>query len=47
VVVDALRVLCLGGPIATHVWRALAWIAALLALSEPAAVARYRHTTAT
>jgi ABC-type multidrug transport system permease subunit len=47
VTVDALRVLCLGGPAATHVWRALAWIAALLAISVPAAVARYRRTTAT
>jgi ABC transporter DrrB family efflux protein len=47
VTVDALRVLCLGGPTATHVWQAVAWIAALLALAVPAAVARYRHTTAT
>jgi ABC transporter DrrB family efflux protein len=47
VTVDALRVLCLGGPTAAHVWRALAWIAALLAISVPAAVAHYRRTTAT
>jgi ABC-2 type transport system permease protein/oleandomycin transport system permease protein len=47
VVVDALRALCLGGPTATHAWQALAWIAALLAISVPAAVARYRRTTAT
>jgi len=47
VTVDALRALCLGGPTATHVWQALAWIAGLLAVSVPAAVARYRHTTAT
>ncbi len=47
VTVDALRVLCLGGPTATHVWQALAWVAALLAVSVPAAVASYRHTTAT
>src|SRR6266508_1916041 len=47
VVVDALRALCLSSPTATHVWQALAWIAALLAISVPAAVARYRHTTAT
>jgi ABC-2 type transport system permease protein/oleandomycin transport system permease protein len=45
VTVDALRALCLGGPTATHVWQALAWIVALLAVSMPAAVARYRHTT--
>jgi ABC transporter DrrB family efflux protein len=47
ITVDALRALCLGGPTATHVWQALAWIAALLAVAVPTTVARYRHTTAT
>jgi ABC transporter DrrB family efflux protein len=47
VTVDALRVLCLGGPTATPVWQATAWIGALLAVTVPAAVLRYRHTTAT
>jgi len=47
VTVDALRVLCLGGPTATHVWQALAWISALLAVTVPAAIHRYRRTTAT
>lgn len=44
VTVDALRALCLGGPTATHVWKALSWIAGLLAITIPAAVLRYRHT---
>jgi ABC-type multidrug transport system permease subunit len=47
ITVDALRALCLGGPTATHVWQALALIGGLLAVSAPAAVWRYRHTTAT
>ena len=47
VTVDALRALCLGGPTATHVWQALAWIVGLLAVTIPAAVLRYRRTTAT
>ena len=46
VTVDALRVLCLGGPTAVHVWQALAWIGGLLAVTVPAAVLRYRRTTA-
>jgi ABC-2 type transport system permease protein/oleandomycin transport system permease protein len=44
VTVDALRVLCLGGPAATHVWQALAWTGGLLAVTVPAAVLRYRRT---
>jgi ABC-2 type transport system permease protein/oleandomycin transport system permease protein len=43
--VDALRALCLGGPTAVPVGHALAWIAGLLAVTVPAAVTRYRHTT--
>jgi ABC transporter DrrB family efflux protein len=46
ITVDALRALCLGGPTAVHVWQALAWIGALLAVVIPAAVLRYRQTTA-
>jgi ABC transporter DrrB family efflux protein len=46
ITVDALRVLCLGGPTTTHAWRAVAWIAGLLAVTIPAAVIRYRRTTA-
>lgn len=47
VVVDAIRALCLGGPTASAVWQALAWICGLLILTVPAAVLRYRHITAT
>jgi ABC-type polysaccharide/polyol phosphate export permease len=47
ITVDALRALCLGGPTATHVWPALAWIAGLLAVTIPTAVLRYQRTTAT
>jgi ABC transporter DrrB family efflux protein len=47
VTVDALRVLCLGGPTVTPLWQALAWIGGLLAVTAPAAVSRYRRTTAT
>jgi ABC-2 type transport system permease protein/oleandomycin transport system permease protein len=43
VTVDALRVLCLGGPTAGEVWQALAWLAALLAVAVPAAALRYRR----
>lgn len=46
IVVDAMRALCLGGPTASHVWQALAWIGGLLTLLVPAAVVRYRHITA-
>jgi ABC transporter DrrB family efflux protein len=46
VIVDALRALTLGGPTATHVWHSLAWLAGLLAAIVPAAIIRYRHTTA-
>ena len=44
--VDALRALCLGGPTATVTWQALAWLGGLLAITMPAAVLRYRRTTA-
>lgn len=47
VTVDAMRALCLGGPTTTHVWQAVAWIGGLLAGTVPAAVIRYRRTTAT
>ncbi|HEU5160725.1 MAG TPA: ABC transporter permease [Streptosporangiaceae bacterium] len=40
--VDALRVLCLGGPTAAPVWQATAWIVGLLAVTVPVAVLRYR-----
>ena len=45
-VVDALRALSLGGPTASLVVRALAWVVAALCLTVPAATLRYRRTTA-
>ena len=47
VTVDALRVLCLGGPAAGEVWPAFAWVGGFLAVAVPAAVLRYRTVTAT
>jgi ABC transporter DrrB family efflux protein len=46
VLVDALRVLCLGGPAARPVLEALAWIAGLLVVTVPAATVCYRRATA-
>jgi ABC transporter DrrB family efflux protein len=47
VITGALRTLCLGGPATRPVAEAAAWIAALLAVTVPAAIARYRHATST
>jgi ABC transporter DrrB family efflux protein len=44
--VDALRVLCLGGPAATPMIEALAWIGGLLVVTVPAAIVCYRRATA-
>jgi ABC-2 type transport system permease protein/oleandomycin transport system permease protein len=46
VTVDALRALTLGGPASEPVWQALVWIGAILVVTMPAAVLRYRRTTA-
>jgi ABC-2 type transport system permease protein/oleandomycin transport system permease protein len=46
VTVDALRTLCLGGPTDAVVGDALGWIGGLLAVTVPAAIARYRRVTA-
>jgi ABC transporter DrrB family efflux protein len=45
VLVDALRVLCLGGSATTPVLEAVAWIVALLVISVPAAIACFRRAT--
>jgi ABC transporter DrrB family efflux protein len=45
VTVDALRTLTLGGPTSHHLWTALAYLTGLLALTIPAAIVRYQHTT--
>jgi ABC transporter DrrB family efflux protein len=47
VIIGALRALCLGGPTARPAIRAIAWLAALLTVTIPAAIARYRHATST
>jgi ABC transporter DrrB family efflux protein len=44
--VDALRVLCLGGPAAAPVLEALAWVGGLLIVTVPAATVCYRRATA-
>jgi ABC-type polysaccharide/polyol phosphate export permease len=46
VTVDALRTLSLGGPAARPVAEALAWTAAIIAVTVPLASIRYRHVTA-
>lgn len=43
VTVDSIRALVLGGPIWTHLWKALAWIGGILAVFIPLAVDRYRR----
>lgn len=45
VTVDALRALCLGGPTATVIVQALAWLGGLLVVTVPVAILRYRRTT--
>ncbi len=47
VITGALRALCLGGRTARPAALAAAWLAALLAVTVPAAVARYRHAAST
>jgi ABC transporter DrrB family efflux protein len=42
--VDALRLLCLGGPTTTDVLHALTWIVGTLAITIPLAITRYRQT---
>ena len=47
VITGALRALCLGGPTTRPAIEATAWIAALLAITVPAAIALYRHAAST
>jgi ABC transporter DrrB family efflux protein len=47
VITGALRALCLGGPTTRPAAEAVAWLAGLLAVTIPAATARYRHAAAT
>jgi ABC-2 type transport system permease protein len=43
VTVDSIRVLVLGGPVWTHLWKSLAWIIGILAVFVPLAINRYRR----
>lgn len=43
VVIDAMRSLALGGPVATGVWQSCAWLAAIVAVFVPLAVRAYRR----
>ncbi len=47
VITGALRALCLGGPTTRPAAEASAWLLGLLAVTIPAAIARYRHATST
>ena len=47
VITDALRALCLGGATSRPVAEAAAWLLGLLAVTVPAAIARYRRATST
>ena len=47
VITGALRALCLGGPATRPAIEATAWITVLLAVTVPAAIARYRHAAST
>ncbi len=47
VITDALRAFCLGGPTTRPALAATAWIAGLLAVTVPAAIAGYRRATST
>ena len=47
VITGALRALCLGGPTSRPALEAVAWLAGLLAVTIPAAIACYRHATST
>ena len=44
-IIDAIRALIIGGPTATPVLQATAWLAALAALAIPLAIWRYHHAT--
>lgn len=44
VTASAVRALVLGGPTASYVWQALAWMAGIIVVAAPLAVRRYRRT---
>jgi ABC-2 type transport system permease protein/oleandomycin transport system permease protein len=42
-VVDTMRALALGGPVATNLWKSIAWLAAIFIVFVPLAVRAYRR----
>jgi len=45
IVIDELRNLALGGPLALHAWQSAAWLAGIVAVFVPLAVRAYRRAT--
>jgi ABC-2 type transport system permease protein/oleandomycin transport system permease protein len=45
IVIDAMRSLALGGPLYTHMWESIAWLAGILAVFAPLAVRAYRNAS--
>jgi ABC transporter DrrB family efflux protein len=43
IVIDEMRALALGGPLATHAWQSAAWLVGILAVFVPLAVRAYRR----
>jgi ABC transporter DrrB family efflux protein len=43
IIIEELRALCLGGPLALHGWQSAVWLAGLLAVFGPLAVRAYRR----
>jgi ABC-2 type transport system permease protein/oleandomycin transport system permease protein len=43
VVVDTMRALALGGPIAENLWKSIAWLAGIFIVFTPLAVRAYRR----
>ncbi|MDA8310973.1 MAG: ABC transporter permease [Actinomycetota bacterium] len=44
-VIDEMRSLALGGPLATHAWQSAAWLVGIVAVFVPLAVRAYRRAT--
>jgi ABC-2 type transport system permease protein/oleandomycin transport system permease protein len=42
-VVDTMRALALGGPVAANLWKSIAWLAAIFIVFAPLAVRAYRR----
>lgn len=42
-IIDTMRSLALGGPVATHLWQSCAWLAAVVLVFGPLAVRAYRR----